>query len=267
MNHEGTDCASEPVRPDKLPKASPTEAGLVRHLLQGLDRSGAVVERVAVGSRFVGLQADGRVGLASTLGARAGGKARAVIDSLPGQGLARAAGLLRSDDPLLVSLGLAGLNAGLDPPPSGPGLNVAELLVRLGQGREVAVVGDFPFLARLQEVASGCHLLELREVPGAASRREWEEILGRCQLAVITGTALLTRSLSYFLGTAAQAQKILVGPSTPLAPLLFDYGVEVLAGCRVLDPREVLAGVQAGLPFHQLKRKGLELVCCQRPKA
>jgi uncharacterized protein (DUF4213/DUF364 family) len=42
------------------------------------------------------------------------------------------------------------------------------------------------------------------------------------------------------------ASVFLVGPSTPFAPLLFEYGIDTLAGTVVLDPEAVWRAVQEG---------------------
>ena len=42
------------------------------------------------------------------------------------------------------------------------------------------------------------------------------------------------------------ASVFLVGPSTPFAPLLFNHGVDTLAGTVVIDPESVWQAAQEG---------------------
>jgi uncharacterized protein (DUF4213/DUF364 family) len=64
------------------------------------------------------------------------------------------------------------------------------------------------------------------------------------EAAVITAATLADHSLPGLLRAGRGTRIALVGPSTPLTPRLFAYGVEVLAGLVVEDP-ETLAGVVA----------------------
>jgi hypothetical protein len=49
---------------------------------------------------------------------------------------------------------------------------------------------------------------------------------------------------------------MLLGPSTPMAPVLFDYGIDILAGSVVTDKETVLRSVSEGASFMQLKKRG-----------
>ncbi len=60
------------------------------------------------------------------------------------------------------------------------------------------------------------------------------------------------------------APVMLLGPSTPLAPLLFDRGVDLLSGSVVEDIDAVLRGVSQGANFRQLHRLGVRLVTMTR---
>jgi len=247
--------------PEYVSDPDPAERNLVQKLIQGLDRPEERIERVAVGRFFVGVLAGGRLGLASTLGAGIRPPDRPVIESLPGSSLASAAKNMFAGSPLTVSLGLAALNAALVPPHDRPGPNAEDLIADWGRNKKVVVVGHFPFTQRLGEIASRLDLLELKDVPGQTARGEWARVLSGCDVAAVTSTALLTRRMSYFLGLSKQAKRILVGPSTPLSPVLYKEGVDVLAGSLVLDPESVLAGIEADGTFRELKNLGIRFVC------
>jgi uncharacterized protein (DUF4213/DUF364 family) len=46
----------------------------------------------------------------------------------------------------------------------------------------------------------------------------------------------------------------MLGPSTPLSALLFDYGLDAIGGALVEDVNTVLAEIEQGAAFRNLKR-------------
>ncbi len=56
---------------------------------------------------------------------------------------------------------------------------------------------------------------------------------------------------------------MLLGPSTPLSPLLFDYGIRLLSGALVEEIEPVLAAVSQGANFRQVHHAGVRLVTLQ----
>ena len=53
---------------------------------------------------------------------------------------------------------------------------------------------------------------------------------------------------------------IVLGPTAPLSPVLFDYGVDVISGSRVVDVEAVLRYISQGATFKQVKRHGARLL-------
>jgi uncharacterized protein (DUF4213/DUF364 family) len=243
----------------------PEEEILAGRLISRMSAPGVPVERVAVGRRFVGVLAGDRLGVASTLGATPDNDDSAMTENLVGRPLADAANLLTaSKSGFGTSIGLAAMNAGLDFPPIDTSLNAGALLEELAQGRKVVIVGDFPFVDGVKKAALSLYLLELRPASGATPQNQWDTVLNDCQVAAITSTALVSRSLAYFLRMTPNALRVLIGPSTPMTPLLFDLGADILAGCRYTDPEAVMAAIERDATFREIKRAGVELICCLR---
>ena len=177
----------------ELPEATVAEQELVHRLIQSLDRPEALVDEVIPGHKFVGVRAGDRMGLASTLGAEPNDEERALITDVRGQTLQEMARLLLSASPFSLTLGLAAINAGLDPGPGELDLPAERLIREIGRDRDVVIVGDFPFIDQIRPVVGRLHLLELRDIPGCVPRNDWSDTLQACDLAVITSTAILTR--------------------------------------------------------------------------
>jgi uncharacterized protein (DUF4213/DUF364 family) len=167
--------------------------------------------------------------------------------------------------PYKASLGLAALNAGFAPPTETSAFSAGDLLQQISKGKRVVVAGDFPFAQELRSIASSLTVMDLRPGHGIDPGPESQAALAKCQVAAISSTALLTRSLAELMEATQQALTILVGPSTPWAPVLFDMGADVLAGSIITNPSAVLEAVSQDLPFYEIKRRGVRLAVWVRP--
>jgi hypothetical protein len=249
-------CRDHP-QPPPVRSASDPERRLAERLAGSIHQPDRVIDRVIWGDKFVGLQAGDRMGLASAL--TAPGAPNENRHPLEGARLADVARLIESDRPADINLGLAAINAGLDPPPA-DSIPAHELIAEWGRNAEVALVGHFPFVDRLRPRVGRLHVLELGPSPIAAKPADWDRILDGCAVLALTATTILTRYMHYFLTQAPRARIIILGPSTPLSPVLFDYGADCLAGSAVTDPDRVADGLIQGLPFYQLKKGGIRFV-------
>lgn len=247
----------------RLPQGplSDGEASLIKALLAGISCPEEVIDEVVVGPKQVLVRSGDRAGIATTLGS-SDQKVLSEAGSVKGGTLKEAASLLYDDLLLNRSLGAAALNAALEAVADEESPNALELILREGRGRHVAVVGDFPFTARIAEVAGQFSLLELKDRPGCLPPHRWDEALRSCDVAAITGTALLTRSMDRYLSLSSEAYQVVLGATAPLSPVLLDrYGVDVIAGSIVADIEGVRAGILEGWSIAALHRAGCLRFC------
>jgi uncharacterized protein (DUF4213/DUF364 family) len=73
-----------------------------------------------------------------------------------------------------------------------------------------------------------------------------EYVLPEQDFVFITATTLTNKTMPRLLQLSRKASVFLVGPSTPFAPLLFNHGIDTLAGTVVLNPESVWAAAQEG---------------------
>jgi hypothetical protein len=177
--------------------------------------------------------------------------------------------LLRSDRILEASIGLAAVNALLEVDEAALAeINAEEVLLERGAGKRVAVVGHFPFVERLRAAAADCWVLERDPAPGDLPAGEAGEILPQADVVALSATSLLNHTFDELIGLCRpEAFVLLLGPSTPLSPVLFEAGVDALSGTRVHDADLVLRSVAQGATFQQIKRVGgLRLLTWLRPE-
>ncbi len=170
--------------------------------------------------------------------------------------------LIRSDSPPEVSVGMAAINA-LLPHDEGAwvDLNAQVVIAERGAGKHVALVGHFPFVPRLRERVGRLSVLELRpradDLPASAAA----EVIPQADVVALTSLTLLNGTFDGLVHLCRpDALVLLLGPSTPLSPLLFDYGVHILSGTVVKDVDAVLHMVSQGANFRQVRRAGVRLV-------
>jgi uncharacterized protein len=178
------------------------------------------------------------------------------------------ADLVLSGQPTLISVGMAAINAML---PRNSDIyveaNAEDLIAQQGTGKRVALVGHFPFVPRLRQLVGELSVLELHPEPGDIPADQAPLILPIAQVVAVTGMALLNGTLESLLELCPQDAFVMVlGPSTPLSPVLFEFGVNLLSGSIVTMVDPVLRTASQGGNFRQLHRAGVKLVNIERDK-
>jgi len=175
--------------------------------------------------------------------------------------------LARSDSLLEASIGLAAINALLDVDEDiCVELNAEQVILEQGTGKGVAVVGHFPFIPRVREAARQLWVLEKRPGEGDLPAGAAPEVIPKADVVAITGTSLINHTFEELIKLCRPEAFVLVlGPTTPLSPILFNHGVDVVSGTLVTDPETVLSYVSQGASFRQIKRsKGVKLLTLTR---
>jgi len=164
------------------------------------------------------------------------------------------------------SVGLAAINSLVEVDPAGcRKINAAEVLMEKGTGKKICVVGHFPFVPRLQEVAEKLWVLERRPRLGDLPAKEAENIMPQADVLAITGTALINETMDQLLSLCRKDALIMVlGPTTPLSPVWFDHGVDLVSGTQVTEPATVLRLVSEGIIFSEFRRRGVRLLTMAR---
>ncbi len=112
--------------------------------------------------------------------------------------------------------------------------------------KKVAVVGNFPFIDRLKELADEVWTISSDLGDGEYAGEEAANILHVADISIIAGSAIVNHSLERYLKWAEPSYTIVFGPSTPLSPVLFKYGADRIGGIKVTNEGRVAASIAAG---------------------
>jgi len=174
--------------------------------------------------------------------------------------------LARSPSLLEAAVGMAAINALLPPPVVlGPELNAEDVVADLGAGKRVALIGHFPFAPRLRERVDTLWVLEQKprgeDLPAGTA----QAVLPAADVLAVTATTLINHTFADLLALRRPGAAVVVlGPSTPVSPILFVHGVDVIAGSVVEDVDRVVRAAGEGANFRQLHRQGIRLVTLRR---
>ena len=167
----------------------------------------------------------------------------------------------RSGDTVSASLGMATINSLLELDES---LCVErgayDILAEKGRGRDIAVVGHFPFIPKLRDVARHVWVIEKRLRPGDFTESEASRILPKAEVVCLTGTAFINHTLEDLLSLCRDSYVVLTGPTSPLSPILFDFGISAICGTRVANAEEVVRFISQAATFKQIHGHGVRLL-------
>ena len=189
------------------------------------------------------LLTSGASGIASTLGHQPGCGA-ALKDTILGSRTPALLDLAFSTDPAEASVGIAALNSIISRYYE-PGKARRGMLPR-ARNKRVAVLGCFPFVERLKELSSEVWTISSELGRGEYPEKEAENILHVADISIIAGAALVSHSMERYLGWARPSYTIVFGPTTPLSPILFEYGADQIGGFKVMNEARVATAIAAG---------------------
>jgi uncharacterized protein (DUF4213/DUF364 family) len=230
--------------------------GIYDDLISAME-PGLKAERAVIGAHVTAVRSGLGCGLSTTLHGAGHPHGRPTVKEpagLSGKALLELADLVNSRLPMEASLGMAAVNAGL----STEGLNLAErngfdLLKEKAAGLNLVMVGHFSFVHEISPLTQSTAVLELDPREGDLPASAAEKAIPGADVVAITGSAFSNHTIEKLLETARGKWVMVLGPTTPLSPVLFDYGVQAVAGSLVSDADLTIRQVMEGAIFKQLR--------------
>ena len=174
---------------------------------------------------------------------------------LAGRDITELAQLAYSDNLLAASVGIAAINSDVRRSDlSFRTGNARELVLKKGAGRTLGMIGHFPFIDRVRDNFKDTLVFELNPQPGDLSAVEIPERLAEADIVAVTATTLINHTFERVMAAVnPDAYVVMLGPSTPLNPVLFDFGIDALCGSLVTDRDRAFEMIRQAAPFRCLQ--------------
>lgn len=160
-----------------------------------------------------------------------------------------------SDNLLEASIGIATLNSLLEfNEETAIQVNAVEIITQESQGKNLAIIGHFPFVDRIKPITRNCRVIEKKPFGDDFPEEAAKEYIPQSDVIAITGTAFINHTIEGLLSLCPSGSIVMIlGPSTPLSPVLFKYGITYLSGARIIDKDAAINTIQQGASFPQVK--------------
>ena len=150
----------------------------------------------------------------------------------------------KSWNPTEASIGVAAINSLIDP--VGEKINGLDYIEEIAQGKKIVFIGHFPRLGKIKNRAKSLEIIEKAPKEGDYPDTASEILIPRADIVVISGSVFVNKTYKRLLELSKNCYTILLGPSVIMSDVLFEYGVDALAGSTVLNPTKVLITVSQG---------------------
>jgi len=129
-------------------------------------------------------------------------------------------------------------------------LNACDLIAQRGRGKKVVIVGHFPFIPKLHQQIENLSVIEKNPLEGDYPEAEAERLIPQAEVVAITGTAFTNHTIEWLIKLCSPRTYVVVlGGTAPLSPVLFDYGIDAIAGTKVVNAELALRCISQGATY------------------
>jgi uncharacterized protein (DUF4213/DUF364 family) len=145
-----------------------------------------------------------------------------------------------------ASIGVAALNS-MVKVKGKTGVNAIDIVLETCENKNVTMVGKFPRTGEIKALARELWVLEMNPCSldlkkGIINATAAEYVIPDSDIVIVTGSTLINKTMERVLELCkmADAYTIVMGPSTTMSDVLFDYGADMLAGVEIVKPEAML---------------------------
>jgi uncharacterized protein (DUF4213/DUF364 family) len=132
--------------------------------------------------------------------------------------------------------------------------NAADLILEKGSGKRVVIIGHFPFIPNVRKAARNLWVIEKNPHKDDFPESQTTRLIPKADVLAITGTAFTNHTIDHLLKLRnPKAFVVVLGGTTPMVPILFDYGIHAISGTKVMNPLLALQCISQGANFRQIK--------------
>lgn len=119
------------------------------------------------------------------------------------------------------------------------------------EGKTVALIGHLKLGDEALRGAKKVYIIEREPRDGDLPDSACEYILPECDVAVITGSAAINKTMPRLLELSENAKTVVIGPTVPMCPELKTLGIDRLSGMVVTDKAGIIDWMQKvrGTPY------------------
>jgi uncharacterized protein len=144
--------------------------------------------------------------------------------------------LLASRDTLRRAVGMACLKSLLPVPGSSFSGNAIQMVESASASVPVCFIGYFKEAAEWRDMGRPVNIVELFPRPGDIHWNDADEVLSKARIVLMSGLTVVNETLGAVIRRTSAAQiRVMMGPTVPPSPVLFDCGIDMLGVTLVKD--------------------------------
>ncbi|NQV18605.1 MAG: hypothetical protein HQ534_08695 [Armatimonadetes bacterium] len=162
-----------------------------------------------------------------------------------------------SENWLEASLGMAAINSALPIRTKARIINAQEIILQKGREKKVGIIGHFPFVEKFKNQFEELFVFEKNPRNKDLCEKEIPNFLPQADVIAISSTTLTNHTFENIMQNIKKDSfVILLGPTSPVSPILFDFGIDAVSGVYFDDnEKSILTQVKEATPYRFIKGK------------
>ena len=162
-----------------------------------------------------------------------------------------------SENWLEASLGMAAINSALPIQTKARIINAQEIILKKGRSKKVGIIGHFPFVEKFKKQFEELFVFEKNPRNEDLSEKDIPDFLPQADVIAISSTTLTNHTFENIMQNIKKDSfVILLGPTSPVSPILFDFGIDAVSGVYFDgNERSILTQVKEATPYRFIKGK------------